>query len=132
MPTPAGPGRLAVDEPPDPQAILLLGHGAGGGIEAFDPVALAFPLHPPGRPERSRAGELAGVDGPRLVVQGERDPFGTPDQVRETVPGIEVVGIPGAPSLRSARPGRPMTRASVPGRSPSRWPGSCSVVPGGR
>jgi predicted alpha/beta-hydrolase family hydrolase len=42
-------------------------------------LALAFPLHPPGRPERSRAGELreAGVDV--LVVNGDRDPFGVPD-----------------------------------------------------
>jgi len=41
-------------------------------------VALAFPLHPPGRPEQSRVGELraAGVDV--LVVNGERDPFGIP------------------------------------------------------
>lgn len=41
-------------------------------------VALAFPLHPPGRPEQSRAAELreAGVDV--LVVNGERDPFGIP------------------------------------------------------
>lgn len=56
----ADPGRLAVDASPDPQAILLQGHGAGGGTEAFDLVALAFPLHLPGRPERSRADELAG------------------------------------------------------------------------
>ncbi|RVX40647.1 hypothetical protein EDD27_3063 [Nonomuraea polychroma] len=42
-------------------------------------VALAFPLHPPGKPERSRAEELraAGVDV--LVVNGTRDPFGIPD-----------------------------------------------------
>ncbi|ACZ86918.1 hypothetical protein Aros01_05482 [Streptosporangium roseum] len=48
----------------------------GVGAEAV--VALAFPLHPPGRPERSRAGELraAGVDV--LVVNGDRDPFGVP------------------------------------------------------
>jgi predicted alpha/beta-hydrolase family hydrolase len=40
-------------------------------------VALAFPLHPPGRPERSRAAELlTGV--PTLVVNGDRDPFGIP------------------------------------------------------
>lgn len=40
-------------------------------------VALAFPLHPPGKPERSRAAELAtGV--PTLVVNGDRDPFGVP------------------------------------------------------
>jgi uncharacterized protein len=41
-------------------------------------VALAFPLHPPGRPERSRAEELRLAD-PVLVVNGDRDPFGIPD-----------------------------------------------------
>jgi uncharacterized protein len=41
-------------------------------------IALAFPMHPPGRPERSRRDELlaAGVDV--LAVSGDRDPFGTP------------------------------------------------------
>jgi predicted alpha/beta-hydrolase family hydrolase len=40
-------------------------------------VALAFPLHPPGRPEKSRAEELeTGV--PTLVLNGDRDPFGIP------------------------------------------------------
>jgi predicted alpha/beta-hydrolase family hydrolase len=41
-------------------------------------VALAFPLHPPGRPERSRLDELTTVGVPVLVVQGERDAFGRP------------------------------------------------------
>lgn len=41
-------------------------------------VALAFPLHPPGRPENSRLDELAGAGVPALVVQGDRDPFGMP------------------------------------------------------
>ncbi len=41
-------------------------------------VALAFPLHPPGRPEQSRAGELRGAGVDVLVVNGERDPFGIP------------------------------------------------------
>ncbi|MEH1012850.1 alpha/beta family hydrolase [Micromonospora sp. CPCC 206060] len=40
-------------------------------------LALAFPLHPPGRPERSRADELA-TGLPTLVVNGDRDPFGLP------------------------------------------------------
>jgi uncharacterized protein len=48
-------------------------------------LCLAFPLHPPGRPERSRAAELRtppqhGI--PVLVVQGDRDPFGSPAEVR--------------------------------------------------
>jgi predicted alpha/beta-hydrolase family hydrolase len=44
-------------------------------------VALAFPLHPPGRPERTRADELRAPRGagiPVLVINGERDPFGIP------------------------------------------------------
>jgi predicted alpha/beta-hydrolase family hydrolase len=41
-------------------------------------IALAFPLHPPGRPERSRALELP-ADLPVLVVNGAADPFGIPD-----------------------------------------------------
>lgn len=53
-------------------------------------VALAFPLHPPGRPERSRAGELDGAV-PTLVVNGERDPFGVPSPR----PGVRVVVRPG-------------------------------------
>lgn len=47
-------------------------------LGAVGVVALAFPLHPPGRPERSRAGELDALGVPALVVNGERDPFGVP------------------------------------------------------
>ncbi|MEV0237301.1 alpha/beta family hydrolase [Nonomuraea sp. NPDC050786] len=42
-------------------------------------VALAFPLHPPGKPERSRVDELRGAGVDVLVVNGDRDPFGVPD-----------------------------------------------------
>jgi predicted alpha/beta-hydrolase family hydrolase len=53
-------------------------------------VALAFPLHPPGRPDRSRAAELdTGL--PTLVVNGDRDPFGVPSPG----PGVEVSVRPG-------------------------------------
>lgn len=41
-------------------------------------IALAFPVHPPGKPERSRLAELAQVSVPVLVVQGDRDAFGMP------------------------------------------------------
>ena len=43
-------------------------------------LALAFPLHPPGRPEKSRLEELLGAGVPTLVVQGERDAFGGPTE----------------------------------------------------
>lgn len=41
-------------------------------------IALAFPLHPPGRPERSRAAELAMAGPDVLVINGRNDPFGVP------------------------------------------------------
>jgi uncharacterized protein len=58
-------------------------------------LCLAFPLHPPGRPEKSRLEELDAVDVPTLVVQGERDPFGMPPDG----PNRTVVRVPGTHSL---------------------------------
>ncbi|WP_438872636.1 alpha/beta hydrolase family protein [Paractinoplanes pyxinae] len=54
-------------------------------------LALAFPLHPPGKPDRSRAGELP-VGVPALVLNGDRDAFGVP----ESSGTVEVVVRPGA------------------------------------
>ncbi|MFJ2115187.1 alpha/beta family hydrolase [Streptomyces sp. NPDC087850] len=47
-------------------------------LGAYAVLALSFPLHPPGRPEKSRAAELLGSGVPTLVVQGGNDPFGKP------------------------------------------------------
>lgn len=47
-------------------------------VGAHAVLCLAFPLHPPGRPERSRLAELESVEVPVLVVQGDRDAFGVP------------------------------------------------------
>ena len=60
-------------------------------------LCLAFPLHPPGRPEKSRLDELDAVGVPTLVVQGENDPFGTPPDG----PNRTVARVPGTHSLRS-------------------------------
>lgn len=60
-------------------------------VGAAGVVALAFPLHPPGRPERSRAAELP-ASVPTLVVNGDRDPFGVPVAA---VPTVRVVVRPG-------------------------------------
>jgi uncharacterized protein len=62
-----------------------------GATGAVGILALAFPLHPPGRPEKSRAPELK-VDVPLLVLQGARDPFGGPDQFPAGVTVHEVAG----------------------------------------
>lgn len=63
-------------------------------------LCLAFPLHPPGRPEKTRLEELDAVELPVLVVQGTSDPFGMPP----AGPNREVVTVPGNHSL-SADPG---------------------------
>ena len=60
-------------------------------------LCLAFPLHPPGRPEKSRLPELDAVNVPTLVVQGENDPFGTPPEG----PDRTVTRIPGTHSFKS-------------------------------
>ena len=63
-------------------------------IGASGIVALAFPEHPPGRPDRSRADELrTGV--PTLVVNGDRDPFGVPPPTR----GVTIRLIPVATTV---------------------------------
>lgn len=46
--------------------------------QAVAVLCLAFPEHPPGRPEKTRQSELEAVEVPTLVLQGERDPFGRP------------------------------------------------------
>jgi uncharacterized protein len=50
-----------------------------GAVGSRGVIALAFPLHPPGRPGRSRAAELAAAGTDVLVVNGDRDPFGIPE-----------------------------------------------------
>src|SRR3954465_4144219 len=174
--TPHGPARALLQDAPDARALLVLGHGAGGGVSAPDlmtatraaleagvsvalveqpyrvagrksqaPAAqldaawvsvmealaggvplivggrsagarvacrtatatgaagvlcLAFPVHPPGKPEKSRLDELDAVEVPVLVIQGESDPFGLPP----AAPGREVVVVPGNHSFT-----RPLT-----------------------
>ena len=193
METVLGPGRMLTSRADEPVAVLMLGHGAGGGLEAFDlaavaeglpprgvtvarfeqpwktagrkvagppasldkawagalalvarefpglplfvggrsagarvacrcfappargVVCLSFPLHPPGKPASSRVAELAGVAGPVLVLQGEQDPFGSPDEVRAALAAadgsaeVTLVGLPGThsfgPRTKAARAG---------------------------
>jgi predicted alpha/beta-hydrolase family hydrolase len=64
-------------------------------------IALAFPLHPPGRPALSRAAELAAAGTDVLVVNGERDPFGIPERTGK----IQVMVLAGESHALSRRPG---------------------------
>jgi predicted alpha/beta-hydrolase family hydrolase len=63
-------------------------------------LALAFPLHPPGHPEKSRAGELAEAGTDILVINGRRDPFGIPDEGA----GTRVVVLDGETHALSRKP----------------------------
>jgi predicted alpha/beta-hydrolase family hydrolase len=96
---------------------------------ATDSVAvlcLAFPLHPPGRPEKSRLPELDAVKVPTLVVQGESDPFGTPPDS----PNRTLARIPGTTRSRTRpplqRPSRNGSRrsAAISSNGPKRSTGS--------
>jgi len=60
-------------------------------------LCLAFPVHAPGRPEKTREHELDAVELPVLVVQGESDPFGMPTDG----PNRRVVTVPGNHSLKA-------------------------------
>lgn len=58
-------------------------------------LALSFPLHQPGRTEPTRLPELRGAGLPTLVVQGERDPMGRPEEFPGDLPRVDMVVIPG-------------------------------------
>ncbi|QBR91766.1 alpha/beta family hydrolase [Nocardioides euryhalodurans] len=94
----AAAGRLRRTTP-----LVVGGRSAGArsaarcasGLGAAGCLALAFPLHPPGRPEKSRLDELLGAGVPTLVVQGERDTFGRPDEFPDGLAGVDMSVVPG-------------------------------------
>lgn len=75
-----------------PGRIAVTGRSMGGRIGsmvvadglAADAVALfAYPLHPPGQPEKRRIEHLSALTVPTLFCSGTRDAFGTPEELRE-------------------------------------------------
>jgi predicted alpha/beta-hydrolase family hydrolase len=64
------------------------------GVRAL--VCLGYPFHPPGRPEKLRTEHLESLDTPSLILQGERDPFGTRDDVEgySLSPAIRIAWCP--------------------------------------
>ena len=70
--------------------------GSDTGVDGL--VLLGYPLHPPGRPDKPRTAHLPSVTAPMLFVQGERDAFGTPDELRPvlaTCADAELVTVDG-------------------------------------
>ena len=66
-------------------------HLAAQGLESLSGVVcFGYPLHPPGKPQQLRIEHLPSISVPVLVIQGERDPFGTPDELR---PHLEAMNV---------------------------------------
>jgi len=84
------------------QWLFIGGKSMGGRIAtqltASDPalpvaglVLLGYPLHPPGQPQKRRDAHLVSIHKPMLVIQGSRDTFGTPEELR---PVLETLAPP--------------------------------------
>jgi predicted alpha/beta-hydrolase family hydrolase len=81
--------RAAVAELGGGGSLVIGGKSMGGRmasriadeVGARGLVCLGYPFHPPGKPEQTRTAHLEHLKTPTLVVQGTRDPFGTPEEV---------------------------------------------------
>lgn len=92
-------GLLAEAAGVAPRRVVLGGRSMGGricsmavadGLPAAGLVLIAYPLHPPGKPDRLRIEHLPQLDLPCLFISGTKDPFGTPAELEQhtaTIPG---------------------------------------------
>lgn len=80
------------------------------GLGAAGCLALAFPLHPPGKPEKSRLHELRGARVPTLVIQGEKDTMGRPD---EFPPEVDLAVVPAADHSFKVAKSAPVSQQDV-------------------
>lgn len=74
----------------DPDRLAFGGRSMGGricsmavaeGMSATAVILLSYPLHPPGKPDRLRVEHWPDLEVPTLFVNGDRDPFGTPEEL---------------------------------------------------
>jgi predicted alpha/beta-hydrolase family hydrolase len=79
-----GPGRLAIGGKSMGGRIASQ-VAAGGAPAVAGLVFLGYPLHPPGKPDQLRSKHLPAIKAPMLFVQGSRDTFGTPDELRPII-----------------------------------------------
>lgn len=83
--------RQAIDSIGNGRPLFIGGKSLGGRMATMvaDPERVAgvmcfgYPFHPPGHPERLRTQHLQDISLPVLILQGERDPFGTPTEVAD-------------------------------------------------
>jgi predicted alpha/beta-hydrolase family hydrolase len=80
-----------------PRNIVLGGRSMGGrmcsivvaeGTPAAGLVLISYPLHPPGKPEKLRTEHFPAITVPCLFVSGDRDAFGTPDELESATRAI--------------------------------------------
>jgi predicted alpha/beta-hydrolase family hydrolase len=92
-----GAAELAANTGLAPDRLVLGGRSMGGrmcsmavaeGLPALGLALVSYPLHPPGRPEKSRTEHLKSLDLPCLFVSGTRDAFGTVDELQEATASI--------------------------------------------
>jgi predicted alpha/beta-hydrolase family hydrolase len=81
-------------------------------------IALGYPLHPPGKPDQLRTAHLPGITVPMLIVQGERDAFGRPDELRPVLASmpaeVKLVVVPdGDHSFAAKKTPAAAVRASI-------------------
>lgn len=86
--TTSRPGKLAIGGKSMGGRIASQVAARGAG-ELAGLVFLGYPLHPPGRPDRLRAVHLPEVKAPMLFIQGSRDAFGTPDELKPIIDWLE-------------------------------------------
>jgi len=90
-------GLLAERTGVDPASIVLGGRSMGGrmcsmavadGLPAAGLVLIAYPLHPPGKPDKLRVDHFPQIEVPCLFVSGTRDAFGTPAELEHHTAAI--------------------------------------------
>ena len=87
--------RAVIEQLGHPDKLVIGGKSLGGRIASMVAdaagvgglVCLGYPFHPPGRPDKLRTAHLLELKTPALIVQGTRDPFGSPEE-------IESYGLP--------------------------------------
>ena len=70
---------------PDGRASANSVSGRSASTEIAALICLGYPLHPPGRPDKLRDAHLKDIRAPILIVQGSRDAFGAPEELREVI-----------------------------------------------
>jgi hypothetical protein len=63
---------------------------AGDALDVTGLVFLGYPLHPPGKPDQLRDKHLSDIKAPMLFMQGARDAFGTPEELRPIIKKLKV------------------------------------------